>query len=207
MVFGELANVIGAPGDYEAKAEAVPGPSTAAMAALASRFKTYVVFGVLERDGRVLYNTAVLLDRSGAIAGKYRKRQLPLSEAAGGISPGRGMPIFHTDFGTVALLICQDTAFPEPAREAAIAGAEMLLVPIWGGKPPVIATRAVEHSLYIVASGYDYASEVVDPLGSVLARVAKPGEPAAAVTTIDLSTRFREKWIGDWRDTAEKQRR
>lgn len=207
MVFGELLNVIGAPGSYDVKAEAIPGPSTARMAALARAHRTYVAFGMLERDGGTLYNTAVLIDRSGAIAGKYRKVQLPLSEVSSGIAPGDEVPVFQTDFGKVALLICQDMSFPEPARQAAMAGAEILLVPIWGGKPALVGARAIEQSLYVAASGYDYASEVLDPTGAMLARVAAPGQPGSAVATIDLSRRYREPWIGDWRDTSGKQRR
>src|SRR3954467_7302594 len=162
---------------------------------------------MLERDGSILYNTTGFFDRNGAIAGKYRKVQLPLSEVSAGISPGSDIPVFQTDFGKVALLICQDTAFPEPARQAAIKGAEMLLVPIWGGKSPVVAARAIEHSLYVAAAGYDYLSEVLDPLGGVLARVAVLGPPDGAFAPIDLGRRFREDWSGDWRDVTGKQRR
>jgi len=207
MVFGELLNVIGAPGTYDAKAETLPGPSSEAMSAVARTHRTYVVFGMLEREGRLLYNTAVLLDRSGAIAGKYRKMQLPLAEVSAGITPGNTVPVFQTDFGRVALLICQDTAFPDPAREAAIQGAELLLIPIWGGKPSLIAARATEQSVYVAAAGYDYSSEIVDPLGVPISRIAVPGTPDAAVATIDLARRFREDWSGDWRDVSNKQRR
>jgi predicted amidohydrolase/regulation of enolase protein 1 (concanavalin A-like superfamily) len=207
MVFGELLNVIGAPGSFDAKAETVPGPSTEVMAGLARTYGVYVAFGMLERQDRVLYNTAVLLDRSGAIAGTYRKVQLPLSEVSSGVSPGDAVPVFQTDFGRVALLICQDTSFPEPAREAAIQGAELLLVPIWGGKTALVAARAIEQSVYVAASGYDYKSEVVDPLGTVLDRIETLGAPDAAVATIDLGQRYREDWSGDWRDVSNKQRR
>ena len=207
MVFGELLNVIGAPGSYDAKAESIPGPSTDTMASLARGYRTYVVFGMLERDDRFLYNTAVLLDRSGNIVGKHRKVQVPLAEVSGGITPGADVPVFQTDFGRIAMLICQDTAFPESARQAAIQGADMLLVPIWGGKPAVTAARAIEQSVYVVASGYDYNSEVLDPLGAVLARVASPGQSGAAIATVDLARRFREKWSGDWRDVSGKERR
>src|SRR5207247_3004816 len=108
-------------------------------------------------------------------------------------------PVFDTDFGRVALLICQDTSFSEPAREAALQGAELLLVPIWGGKTSLVRARAVEHGIYLAASGYDYASEVVSPLGAVLASVSMSG-PGVALADIDLSQRFREQWLGDWRD-------
>jgi regulation of enolase protein 1 (concanavalin A-like superfamily) len=83
----------------------------------------------------------------------------------------------------------------------------MLLVPIWGGKQALVAARAIEQSVYVVASGYDYNSEVLDPIGTVLARVAPPGQTGAAIATVDLTRRFREKWIGDWRDISGKERR
>jgi predicted amidohydrolase len=207
MVLGELLNVIGAPGSYESKAETVPGPSTDVMAGLARAYNVNVVVGVLEREDRLLFNTAVLLDRNGNIAGKYRKVQLPLQEAAAGIAPGHAMSVFETDVGRVALLICHDIAFPEPAREAALQGAELLLLPIWGGKPALVRGRAAEHAVYVVASGYDYASEIVGPLGNVLGAVTSTGQPGATVADVDLSRRFREPWLGDWRDISNKERR
>ena len=207
MLFGEMLNVIGAPGTYDAKAETVPGPSTDAMASLASAFNVNVAFGMLERDGQRLYNTAVLIDREGQIVGKHRKMQLPLAEVSVGLTPGERVSVFNLDVGRVALLICQDTAFPEPAREAAIQGAELLLVPIWGGKPELVAARAIEQSMYVLASGYDYLSEVVNPLGAVLDRVESLNQADVAVTSVDLSHRFREDWSGDWRDVSNKQRR
>jgi predicted amidohydrolase len=207
MVLGEELNVIGAPGTLDSKAEPIPGPSTDLMAEVARTHRVNIAFGVLESNGGLLYNTAVLLDRNGAIVGKHRKVQLPLSDAAMGVTPGDAVRIFATDVGKVALLICQDTAFPEPAREAAIQGAELLLVPIWGGKTSTVRARAIENGIYLAASGYDYASEVVNPLGDVLARVTIGGEPRVAVADIDLGERFRERWLGDWRDIANKERR
>jgi len=65
----------------------------------------------------------------------------------------------------------------------------------------------VENGIYLAASGYDYASEVVDPLGSVLASVIIDTGPRVAVADIDLSQRFREQWLGDWRDISNKERR
>ncbi|MDQ3418025.1 MAG: Ig-like domain-containing protein [Acidobacteriota bacterium] len=207
MVLGELLNVIGAPGSYDSKAETIPGPSTDLLAGIARSYGIYIAFGMLEREDRFLYNTAVLLNRDGSIAGKYRKVQLPLSEASGGMSPGDSVPVFDTDFGRVALLICQDAAFPEPAREAALQRAELLLLPIWGGKPALVRARALEQAMYVVASGYDYASEVVDPLGTVIDAVQTVSQPGVAIADIDLSHRFREAWVGDWRDVSNKERR
>jgi predicted amidohydrolase len=207
MVLGELLNSIGAPGTFDANAETVPGPSTDFMAGIARANHVNLAFGMVERAGDMLFNTAVLIDRNGNIAGKYHKVQLPVSDASAGLMPGDSVPVFDTDFGKVALLVCQDIWFPEPAREAALKGAELLLVPIWGGKTSLVHARAVENGIYLAASGYDYASEVVNPLGTVLSSVTIDAGPRVAVADIDLSQRFREQWLGDWRDISNKQRR
>jgi len=207
IVLGETLNVVGAPGTLDSNAETVPGPSTDVMAGVAATYRVNIAFGVLESIGGLLYNTALLLDRNGQITGKYHKVQVPLPEASAGIAPGNSVPVFDTDFGRVALLICHDTSFPEPAREAALQGAELLLVPIWGGRTALVRARAVENGIYLAASGYDYASEVVSPLGAVLASVTVDGGPQVAVADIDLSQRFPETWLGDWRDISNKQRR
>jgi predicted amidohydrolase len=207
MLVGELLNVIGAPGSYDSKAETIPGPSTDVMAQVAAAHGTWIVFGMLEREGSHLYNTAVLIDRGGIIRGRYRKVQLPLSEAGAGIRPGDAIQIFTTDFGRVALLICHDLSFPEPVREAALNGAEMILSPFWGGRAPLVRARAVETGLHVATSGYDYPSEIVNPLGAVLATTTVGAGPQAAVAVIDLARRFREDWLGDWRDISSKERR
>jgi predicted amidohydrolase len=149
----------------------------------------------------------VLIDRSGVITGTYRKVQLPLAEASAGVSPGANVPVFDTDIGRLAMLICHDTSYPEPAREAALQGAELLLVPIWGGKTSLVRARAVENGVFVAASGYDYASEVVNPLGTVLSVVTINTGPKVAIADIDLARQYREKWLGNWRDIARKERR
>jgi predicted amidohydrolase len=207
IVLGELLNVIGAPGTFESKAEPIPGPSTTAVAALARAQHVNIVFGMLERSGSQLFNTAVLIDRGGNVVGKHHKVQLPLSDAALGITPGSAVDVFDTDFGRIAILICQDTSFPEPAREAALKGAEILLIPIWGGRTTLVRARAVENGIPLAAAGYDYASEVVNPLGTVLSSVVVDGAPHAAIADIDLSQRFREEYLGNWRDVSAKERR
>jgi predicted amidohydrolase len=207
IVLGELLNVIGAPGTFESKAEPIPGPSTEAVAAVARAQHVNIVFGMIEKEGSQLFNTAVLIGRDGNIVGKHHKVQLPLSDAALGITPGSAVEVFDTDFGRVGILICQDASFPEPAREAALQGAEILLVPIWGGKTTLLHARAVENGIHLAAAGYDYASEIVNPLGTVLSSVVVDRAPHAAIADIDLSQRFREDYLGDWRDISAKERR
>src|SRR5205823_12777880 len=81
IVLGETLNYIGAPGTFENNAETVPGPSTSYLAGIARTNHVNIAFGMVERDGAVLYNTAVLLDRNGNVIGKPHKVHLPPVEA------------------------------------------------------------------------------------------------------------------------------
>ena len=207
VLLGEAINHAGAPGSLDDHAEPIPGPTTERFGEVARRHSTYVAFSLLERTGRDIFNTGVLLDRRGAVVGTYRKAQLPQEEVAAGEAPGDSFPVFETDFGKVGLMICHDTSFPEPARELSMNGAELILVPIWGGRTPLVRARAIENGVYLATSGYDYDSEIVDPQGTVLASVPHDKGSAAAVADIDFNRTFPEAWIGNWRDTVNKQRR
>jgi hypothetical protein len=77
VVLPEGITVIGTGKRYAEVAEPVPGPTTKRLGEFARKHKTYVVGGLYEREGQVVYNTAVLLDRAGNLAGKYRKVYLP----------------------------------------------------------------------------------------------------------------------------------
>jgi predicted amidohydrolase len=84
----EAITLVGTPLDYIAASEPVPGPTTKYLGDLARKFKMYIVAGILEREGDVVYNTAILMDRDGKLAGKYRKLSLPREEIEGGVTPG-----------------------------------------------------------------------------------------------------------------------
>jgi predicted amidohydrolase len=144
IVLGEMINRVGVAGEPDKQAEPIPGPTTELLAERARRYRSWIVFSIVERDGPDLFNTGVLLDRTGRIAGKYRKVQLPFEEVSLGIAPGRGFPVFDTDFGKVGMLICHDASFPEAARELVLNGAEMILMPIWGGRQALVRARAIE---------------------------------------------------------------
>ncbi len=207
LLLGEAINHAGAPGSLDDHAESIPGPTTGRLGDVARRHSTYVAFSMLERSGPDIFNTGVLIDRQGAIAGTYRKAQLPQEEVASGEAPGDVFPVFRADFGTVGLMICHDTSFPEPARELSRGGAELILVPIWGGRSPLVRARAIENGVWLATAGYDYDSEIVDPQGNVVASVAHDTGAGAAVAEIDFNRTFPEPWIGTWRDTVNKQRR
>ena len=139
-----------------------------------------------ERENQAVYNTAVLIGREGELKGKYRKVQVPDGELDQGCTPGNSWPVFDTDFGRIGMLICWDSWFVDPARALALKGAEIILMPIWGGDPTLIAARAIENHVYLVSCGYDVASAIYDPWGRIIAQPEK--KPGIAYADIDLNS-------------------
>jgi predicted amidohydrolase len=161
-----------------------------------------------------VYNTAVLLDREGRLAGKYRKVHLPREEWQKGITPGSEYPVFKTDFGTVAIRICYDWFFPEPDIAFAIEGAEIVFAPTWGTTFPdeegrvegetVFRTRARDNGIYLVASVYDGSSMIIDPMGRIL--TANQGKEGLFWREVDLAGREALWWVGQWRAIGPRDR-
>jgi predicted amidohydrolase len=178
-------------------AEAVPGPTTAFLGELAKRLRVWIVAGLYERSGSRIYNTAVLIGRAGALAGRYRKVSLPDEEIEDGLTPGSDTPVFDTDFGRVGLMICWDSSYPEVARALAARGAEVILMPIWGGEETLVGARAIENQVYVVASGYDFRSGIFDRRGQRIADAK--ADPDVVLAEVDLALPTVWPWIGNWR--------
>jgi predicted amidohydrolase len=194
ILLPEGITVVGTGRKYADVAEAVPGPTTSRLAEVARRRKAWIAAGIYEREGGVIYNTAVLLDREGKLAGKYRKVYLPREEVEGGITPGDYYPVFRTDFGTIGMMICYDVFFADPARALAVAGAEMILMPIWGGDETLAKARAIENKVFLIASGYNHPTYIMDPDGERLAQAERGN---VAVAKVDLNRRYMQSWLGD----------
>lgn len=203
IVLPEGITVVGTGKSYVEVAETVPGPTTERLGELARRRKAWLAAGVYERDGRAVYNTAVLLDREGRLAGKYRKVYLPREEVERGLTPGGAYPVFETDFGRVGLMICYDVFFPDPARALAAQGADIIVLPIWGGDETLAAARAIENKVFLVASGYDHPTYIMDPDGKRVAQAPQRGD--AAIAEIDLARRYVDPWLGDMRTRRLKE--
>jgi|SRR5690554_656864 len=123
------------------QAETIPGPSTDALGALAKELDVVIVASLFERRAPGLYhNTAVVLERDGSIAGKYRKMHIPDDPGFYEkfyFTPGdMGFEPVHTSVGTLGVLVCWDQWFPEAARLMAMAGAELLIYPTAIGWDP-----------------------------------------------------------------------
>ncbi len=115
-------------------AEPIPGPSTEFFGALAREKKVVIVTSLFERRAPGLYhNTAVVIDRDGSIAGKYRKMHIPDDPAYYEkfyFTPGDlGFHPIDTSVGRLGVLVCWDQWYPEAARLMALAGADLLIYP------------------------------------------------------------------------------
>jgi N-carbamoylputrescine amidase len=115
-------------------AEPIPGEATEFYSAIAAETKTVIVISLFERRAPGLYhNTAVVFERDGSIAGKYRKMHIPDDPAYYEkfyFTPGDlGFNPIETSVGKLGVLVCWDQWYPEAARLMALAGAELLIYP------------------------------------------------------------------------------
>jgi N-carbamoylputrescine amidase len=115
-------------------AEPIPGEATEFYSAIAAETGIVIVTSLFERRAPGLYhNTAVVFERDGSIAGKYRKMHIPDDPAYYEkfyFTPGDlGFNPIQTSVGRLGVLVCWDQWYPEAARLMALAGAEMLIYP------------------------------------------------------------------------------
>jgi len=170
IVFPELANTGYVKGRIEefnvrfiGQAEPVPGPTTDALGVVARQHGVYIVVGLAELHPRIpatLHNSAVLIDPGGQVAGVHHKLHIP-AEDKHYFYPGSTAKVFHTDLGTLGLLVCYDSEFPELPRVFSLQGAEILIgIYNWGWPEGtygpgrlsrIAAVRALENKNFFVA--------------------------------------------------------
>ena len=122
-------------------AEVIPGPSTEHYGKLAKQHNVVIVTSLFEKRAKGLYhNTAVVLEKDGSIAGKYRKMHIPDDPGYYEkyyFTPGDlGFEPIKTSVGTLGVLVCWDQWYPEAARLMALKGADILLYPTAIGWDP-----------------------------------------------------------------------
>jgi N-carbamoylputrescine amidase len=196
-------------------AEPVPGPTTESFARLARELQVAIIGSVFERRAAGVYhNTALVIDADGSLLGIYRKMHIPDDPGYYEkyyFTPGDlGFRCFDTRFARVAPLVCWDQWYPEAARLAALAGAQVLFYPTAIGWHPAEKARdgaaqfdawrtiqrahAIANGLYVAAVnrvGYEGPPEtgiefwggsfVADPFGKLLAEASQDREETLIV--------------------------
>lgn len=187
--------------DLDELARPVDGPEIARIAAAARECDTAVVVGFAEAMPSGVGNSVACIDRDGSIAGAYRKTYLFPSEADAGFVEGEELLIVELAGRRVAPLICFDIEFPEPARQATLAGADLLVTASANMDPFYIdhavgaVARAHENRrphLYANAVGtgdglrFVGGSRSVAPTGEVLAEASRDREELLVVRVAEL---------------------
>jgi len=204
VLLPEGITLVGTGKSYLESAETIPGPSSGFLSEIARKNNLYLVANIYEREEEAVYNTSILLDRRGQIAGKYRKVSLPREEIDGGLTPGKSFPVFDTDFGRIGLMTCWDVFFPESARSLAGKGAEIIFLPIWGGNLDLARARAIENQVYLVSSTYDMKTGIFNREGKLIVEGSETDPVAVAV--IDLEQRTLWPWLGDFRSRIRREK-
>ncbi len=214
VCLGEVIRMVGAGATLNDVAESIPGSASRQIGDAAKRNNLWVVVSLAEKVGDDVFNTGVLFNRQGEIAGKYHKVHLPREEWKKGVRPGDAYPVFHTDFGTIAIEICYDWFFPETEGIFARRGAEIIFAPTWGNTLPdedgcvngqtTFRVRARDNGVYMVPSVYSGNSMVIDPMGRILA--SSNGKEGLFWAEVDLNKREPLEWVGHWRSIGPRHR-
>ena len=162
--------------------ELVPGPVTARLASWARGHSSYVIFGLrTRRDGRV-YNSAILLDRRGQVAGQYNKVHPTEDEIKEGTTPGddAGPHLFKTDFGAIGIQICFDVNWRDQWRRLKEEGAQIVFWPSAYPAGKQLPALALLNEYYVVSSTVDGPSHIYDISGEALASSGKYQQWAGA---------------------------
>jgi len=197
-------------------AEPIPGPTTRQLGETAREHDLHIVAGIAECDDTgTVYNTAVIVGRDGEVVGSYRKTHI-FTPTESFFALGSSLPVFDLDFGRIAIPICYDMEFPEPARVLCLNGAEMLLsmAAHWFGSGTVgtpdnfintiYAARAMENRVPVVLSnrvGHDPGlddnfvgrSRIVDADGTTVTAMPDDSE-GMIVATLDLDEQRRKRF-------------
>jgi predicted amidohydrolase len=207
-------------------AEPEDGPSVTAARAIAREAGLVLVYPFFEREGDHYYNSAVVFSGDGQRLTKYRKNTIPSGlgrlVGTGGseeyyFRPGDlGFPVVQTELGyKLGLNICYDRNLPEPARCAALNGAELLCVPVTSTQRArsrwemLLCARAVENVMYVAAPNrvgvdqggapgefYFGESLIINPRGEIVAHASATEEDVVwADLDRDLLERQRKNWV------------
>lgn len=150
-------------------AEDLPGATCQHMGRVAREHSMYIIWPLIERAGARLYNSAVLIDRQGEIAGVYHKMFPTVGEMERGVVPGTEASVFQIDFGRIGLAICFDLNFPPIIEGLAKNGAEIVFFSSMYRGGLQLQCWAQRFGIYFVSAIDAELGMIVDQSGKVLA--------------------------------------
>jgi len=183
-------------------AEPLDGPTAARVSELATETGATLVFGMLERDGDVLYDTAVVAAPGGELV-PYRKSHLYPTESEL-FAAGTELVVAPTPAGRLGMMICFEHAFPDVATTLALRGAQILVIPsaVPVGYEHLLTlrtrARAQDNQVFAVGcnltgDGFCGRSLVADPRGDVVAEAGVEETVLRAVLDLAAIDRERER--------------
>jgi predicted amidohydrolase len=197
VLFTEFAYDRGAARFMRDRCVTFPGELTERFSAKARQHNMHVLVNLTEEAGGFYYNSTAVIDRQGALAGRYRKTHLPTPEKEAGYCPGGELPVFALDFGTVGILTCFDLEYPEAGRTLRNKGAEIVFVPTVGNYFVQTQMQARWNGMYFVVSGGDgpQNARIVNPAGETISSVDGTADDLA-FASIDLNEGCRRGGMG-----------
>ncbi len=190
--------------------EPLDGETVSAAAKLARRHHAYIVCPIDRVEGGRRFNTAVLIDRHGDVAGAYDKVYPYWSEfdLTPCVEPATDVPVYETDFGRLGLAICFDVNFPAIWQSLAEGGAELVIWPSAYSGGTSLQAHAINHHYYIVTSTLTGDCQVYDITGArVLDEQGMPGGIHVSRATLDLDRGiYHENFNSEKRDQLLRDR-
>jgi predicted amidohydrolase len=193
--FPFVNNVVKIP-DLKEIAESVKdgGPIISEFSNLAKELNAYIICPVYITENGKYYNSAVIIDRNGSVAGEYRKIHPAPGEIEIGITPGPpDPPVFITDFGTIGIQICFDIKWQDAWKKLSHKGAEIVFWPsaFAGGK--MLKTMAWLNQYYTVSSPWKDTARICDISGEELAWTGR-WAPNWICAPVNLEKVFLHAW-------------
>jgi predicted amidohydrolase len=162
---------------------------------LARRHKLLVVWPRLEYDAdRGIRNTAILVDRSGDVLGRYDKMFPTPGELEKGVIPGTGVPVFETDFGRVGMLICFDLNFPEVAEMLKRGRPDVVVFPSMYRGGLQAQALAFELGAFVVTAISSELGLVIDRCGRIIKESTYETLGLATINTNSVALHMDGNW-------------
>jgi beta-ureidopropionase len=162
--------------------ETVPGPTTNRLSTWAKKHRCYVICPIKVRDDQRTFNSAILIDRSGAIVGRYDKIRPTEGELKRSICPGAvDPPVFQTDFGAIGIQICFDVNWHSQWRRLKEKGAKIIFFPSAYPAARQLKTLAWLNQCFVVSSTMTRAASIYDITGDRIATTGKYQQWTGAV--------------------------